>query len=201
MKAPGISPTDAALVSRIVQEARKEFFSLGFNSVTMDDLAGKMGMSKKTLYKYFPGKEELLEAVIQAKLNEADGDLQAAVNVPGQNIKARLASGITCLLGHMQEIKPPFVRDMSRHAPELFQRVQVRRQSLIQRHIGKILEEGTRSGEIRGDIELRLVMEILFGTVNAVMTPSKVAEMDMNPGEVLSAIFTVLLEGLLKKGK
>jgi len=47
---------------RIVDAGRAHFFSHGFRSVTMDDLAGELGISKKTLYAHFPGKIDLLEA-------------------------------------------------------------------------------------------------------------------------------------------
>src|SRR5206468_11314777 len=62
---------------RIVDAARAHFFSHGFRSVTMDDLAAEMGISKKTLYAHFPSKIALLEAVladkfvgVEAKLTE-----------------------------------------------------------------------------------------------------------------------------------
>src|SRR6266487_848275 len=62
---------------RIVEVARAHFFSHGFRSVTMDDLAAELGISKKTLYAHFPGKIALLEAVladkfvgVEAKLTE-----------------------------------------------------------------------------------------------------------------------------------
>ena len=45
---------------RIVDAARVHFFSHGFRSVTMDDLAEELGISKKTLYAHFPGKIDLL---------------------------------------------------------------------------------------------------------------------------------------------
>src|SRR6184192_4336272 len=61
----------------IVEAARAHFFSHGFRSVTMDDLADELGISKKTLYAHFPSKIALLEAVladkfagVQAKLKE-----------------------------------------------------------------------------------------------------------------------------------
>src|SRR5215211_9244620 len=53
---------------RIVDAARSHFFSHGFRSVTMDDLAEELGISKKTLYAYFPGKFDLFEAVLAEKL-------------------------------------------------------------------------------------------------------------------------------------
>src|SRR6266436_9584052 len=52
---------------RIVQAAREHFFSHGFRSVTMDDLAEELAISKKTLYAYFPSKIALLEAVLADK--------------------------------------------------------------------------------------------------------------------------------------
>src|SRR5947208_12079724 len=71
------NPTADASRQRIVEAARAHFFSHGFRSVTMDDLAEELGVSKKTLYAYFPGKIQLLEAVlankfagVEAKLNE-----------------------------------------------------------------------------------------------------------------------------------
>ena len=48
---------------QIVEAARAHFFSHGFRSVTMDDLAEELGISKKTLYAYFPGKIELLQRI------------------------------------------------------------------------------------------------------------------------------------------
>ena len=51
---------------RIVEAARAHFFSHGFRSVTMDDLADELGISKKTLYAHFRSKIALLEAVLAA---------------------------------------------------------------------------------------------------------------------------------------
>ena len=46
---------------KIIQEARELFLTLGFKSVTMDDIANKLGMSKKTIYTYFSNKTKLVE--------------------------------------------------------------------------------------------------------------------------------------------
>lgn len=51
-------------MEEIVITATKMFLRLGFKSVTMDDVASKMGISKKTIYKYFENKEELIEACV-----------------------------------------------------------------------------------------------------------------------------------------
>src|SRR6266487_1206852 len=60
---------------RIVQAAREHFFSHGFRSVTMDDLAEELAISKKTLYAHFPSKTALLEAVLADKFADVSAEL------------------------------------------------------------------------------------------------------------------------------
>src|SRR5690242_6592932 len=70
-------PTRAATPqARIVAGARRHFFAHGFRGVTMDELARELGMSKKTLYVSFPGKRDLLRAVIANKAEEIGSDLE-----------------------------------------------------------------------------------------------------------------------------
>src|SRR6266568_9460791 len=61
---------------RIVDAARAHFFSHGFRRVTMNDLAAELGISKKTLYVHFPGKIDLLEAVLADKLASVEATLK-----------------------------------------------------------------------------------------------------------------------------
>ena len=46
---------------KIITKAKDMFLKLGFKSITMDDIAGEMCISKKTIYKYFANKELLIE--------------------------------------------------------------------------------------------------------------------------------------------
>src|SRR5438874_10407025 len=75
---------------RIVDAARAHFFSHGFRSVTMDDLAEELGVSKKTLYNHFPGKIELLEAVLADKFAGVEAKLKEAAHMNPHNFPATL---------------------------------------------------------------------------------------------------------------
>ncbi len=50
---------------KIITKAKDMFLKLGFKSITMDDIAGEMCISKKTIYKYFANKELLIEQSVQ----------------------------------------------------------------------------------------------------------------------------------------
>src|SRR5690349_23450237 len=75
---------------RIVEAARAHFFSHGFRSVTMDDLAEELGISKKTLYTHFPGKLDLLEAVLADKFAGVEATLRQVMRSHPHNFPVTL---------------------------------------------------------------------------------------------------------------
>src|ERR1700758_2788465 len=127
---------------RIVDAARVHFFSHGFRSVTMDDLALELGISKKTLYAYFPGKFDLLEAVLADKLTGVEATLKEVTRAHPDDFPTTLRELLAGTQRELGEIKPPFVRDMRQKAPEVFKLVERRRAALIQHYFGKLFVEG-----------------------------------------------------------
>ena len=190
-------PPDPPTAQRIVAAARHHFFTHGLRTVTMDDLARELGMSKKTLYAKFPSKESLLRAVLLDKFRSIDRDLDRAVAECPADVLAGLRQLLVCVQHHTEEIRAPFVRDMRREAPEMFQLVQSRRRDVIQRHFGKLFDDGRRAGIIRKDIPTRLMIEILLGATEAIVNPAKMGELDLTPKEGFVSIITVILEGVL----
>jgi AcrR family transcriptional regulator len=186
---------------RIVAGARAHFFAHGFRSVTMSDLAAELGMSKKTLYAHFPSKAALLSAVITNKLVRVEHDLAAVMSRDASTFAQRLQRLLAALRGQMDEIQPAFVRDVRRENPELFARIQGERRQLIHRFFGGLLEEGRKAGMIRKDIPVKLLIEILVGSVDAVLVPARVEELGLSVKTGFAQIIAVFLEGaLVRKG-
>jgi AcrR family transcriptional regulator len=182
---------------RIVDAARAHFFSHGFRSVTMDDLAEELGISKKTLYAHFPGKIELLEAVLADKFAGVEAKLKEVARAHPQDFPATLHALLANTQRELDEIKPPFVRDMRQKAPHVFKVVERRRAALIERSFGRLFIEGQRAGMVRKDVPARLIIEILLAMVQAIMNPPKMEELGMMPKEGFSGILKIVLEGAL----
>ena len=193
---------DNAAAQRIVEAARRHFLAHGFRSVTMDDLAEELGMSKKTLYASFSGKTDLLRAVLLDKFRSIETDLEGIGSAASVNVLDSLHQLLACVQRHAEEIQPAFVRDIRREAPEMFQLVQSRRRDVIQRYFGRIFEDGRRAGIFRKDIPSRLMIEILLGATEAIMNPPKMAELGLTPKTGFLSIITIVLEGVLtEKGR
>ena len=168
----------------------------------MNDLAAELGISKKTLYVHFPDKMAVLEAVLADKFAGVQAKLEQVTCEHAHDFPAALHELLANTQRELDEIKPPFVRDMRQKAPHVFKTVERRRSELIGHVFGKLFVEGQRAGMVRKDIPAKIMIEILLGTVQAIVNPAKVEELGMTPRSAFSAILDVVLEGVLtRKGK
>jgi AcrR family transcriptional regulator len=195
-------PAESGPSGRIVAAARRHFLAHGFRGVTMDDLANDLGMSKKTLYAAFPSKTHLLRAVLVDKFHSVETDLDRLRGKKSPDPLLALQDLLACVQQHAAEIQPAFVRDIRREAPELFELVQSRRRAVIQRHFGRLFDDGRRAGIFRKDISTRMMIEVLLGATEALINPVKLAELEMSPEAGFRLVITVILEGVLtEKGR
>ena len=193
----GRSPKDESARQRIITAARRHFFAFGFRSVTMDDIAAELAMSKKTLYAHFRSKSELVQAVVADKRRSIEADLKQISSESSSDFSSAIKQFLAKMQRHLEEIHPPFMRDIQREAPEIFELVEIYRRDHIHRYLSNILTQGRRAGIIRKDIPMRLIIEIWLGVVEAVINPSKLTELGLTPKAGFSAVTSVILEGLM----
>lgn len=194
-------PRPEAACRRVIALARQHFFSHGFRRVTMDDLAADLGMSKKTVYAQFPSKAALLDAVMADKFAEVDADLARATTRCAADFAGGLRDLLAVMQRHTEEIRPPFIRDVRRSAPDFFQRIEARRGELLRRHFGKLFAAGRRARRVRADIPTRFVVELLLGATQTIMNPPKIADLGLTPDTGFRWITTVVLEGVLVRDR
>ncbi|MEX2045245.1 MAG: helix-turn-helix domain-containing protein, partial [Opitutus sp.] len=77
---PLFDPADPA--GRILHAAHQQLFTLGYQALTMDELAHELGMSKKTLYVHFAGKDAIIERIIDGIGRTLRTRLEAVLDDP-----------------------------------------------------------------------------------------------------------------------
>ena len=184
---------------RLVAAAGEHFFHHGFQRVTMDDLAEELGVSKKTLYAFFPSKDALLEAALAEKFARLEATLKQRENETAGDFAVALHAMLASMQRELDELKPPFVRDMRRREPAIFQRIEHRRAQLIDEHFGKLLRRGRREGSLRTDISVSLIIETLLSALAGVMNPQKSAELGLSPKEIFTQVIELTLHGALSQ--
>src|ERR1044072_3308726 len=94
-------PDVLAIRARILGPARAAFFAQGYSRFTMDGLAAELGMSKKTLYVHFAGKDEIVGAVIDHLGGEIRADADALLRNRALNFAEKLRGFVEGMVERM----------------------------------------------------------------------------------------------------
>ncbi len=191
------TPAEDPARSRILQGARQHFLAHGFRGVSMDDLAAELAMSKKTLYSRFRTKQNLLEAVIDEQFRLVNEDLERILAAPSSDFPDTLQEILACIQRHTNEVKPPFLKDIRQESPQTFQRLETLRRALIGRHFGELMRRGRAAGFIRKDIPAEIIIEILLASVQAIVNPARMEELNLTVKGGFALITKVVLEGAI----
>ena len=137
----------------IVKRALNDFMQYGFKTFTMDDLASKMGISKKTLYEHFPSKNDLVEAVLDYALDMSCKNVEAFVQGDGSVIE-----NVYCNHKKVKEIfninsdRP--IWELQKYYSKTYERMEIEFAKSDARFIDKLLEKGWQEGLFREDINV-----------------------------------------------
>ncbi len=137
----------------IVKRALNDFMQYGFKTFTMDDLANKMGMSKKTLYEYFPSKNDLVEATLDYALEISCKNADTFVQGEG--------SVIENVYRNQKKVQEVFninsdrpIWELQKYYPKTYERMEGEFAKTDALFIDKLLEKGWQEGLFRKDIKV-----------------------------------------------
>lgn len=182
---------------RILEKASDQFFALGYTRVTMDELAKELGMSKKTLYKYFPSKVDMLRAIVQDFIREVIEEQDRILNDKKLDFEQRLSELLKLLVRLLSKIDPSLMRDVQRAAPDVWETIEQTRQNRINTVFGGLLREGQQNGYVRRDIHLPLVIMAMAATIRATLNPATVSQFPVSLIDAFETVRSLYLGGIL----
>jgi len=188
--------TDIKYQERIMEAARNKFFEQGFVKVTVDEIASDLGMSKKTLYKFFPSKEDLVRKVIHFMMRQANARIEAIVKSekPFAEKLSELLSFIGRLWGRAGRQLP---LDMKKYFPDLWKELEVFRRERILVNMQKMFLQAKKEGELRDDVDPQLLMLMFLVCVEGILNPTTLAEQPFSLAEAFRGIFKILFVGAM----
>jgi AcrR family transcriptional regulator len=162
----------------------------------VDELCAGMALSKRTFYKHFANRDELVEAV-----------LWNSVSAPMQDIVTNLmtpAPAQTVLERHFQllqqflltSISLPFMADIEDLMPELWARIEERRRAVVEL-VANLLERGQREGVLRPDLNPFVLTRVFQRLVTVVADPSFLRAEGLSMVETVKTMKTLVLHGVL----
>lgn len=198
MTPPAIANESSAETRRrIVETAQERFRSFGFSAVTMDDIARELGMSKKTLYEFFPGKKDLLRATNDLKNETCEAEFRAIASEE-KEFFGRARRTFAYIAQLYSRLTPAYMTDLRRNAPDVWGEIQKFRRTRVRSFMLELLDQGVAQGVLRKDLDRETLVRLYLTMTSALLYPEISG---WEPGEQITPVFEtfvrVYFEGLI----
>jgi len=156
---------------RILLKAEELFMQYGIRSVSMDDIANGLGMSKKTLYQYFADKDDLVEGVVNGHINISEGD---CLNCRKEATDAIHEIFLTMehIAQEFNNMNPMLLYDLEKFHFKAYQRFKDYKDKFLLQVIRNNIEWGMKEELYRPDLHIDILSKY---RIESIMIPFNVA--------------------------
>jgi len=178
---------------RIIDALSELSEARGFYNVTMDELSERAGMSKRTVYRYFTGKEEIIEAVLDEFMATVAAGIEDIVQGE-KNIVDMFAELVKHLARPGGKIGNPLVlRDLRVHYPHFWHKIEGFRAAEVQRFIHLAMVKNNLAWQVNPQI----FMTVFLAAVQAVVNPDFILDQGLTFNEVTGQLVELFSYGLV----
>lgn len=151
---------------KIINRATELFLTLGFKSVTMDDIANELGISKKTIYVHFENKTKLVEATTLEMFELISEGIDGICLLEKDPIE-EIYDIKKLVLEHLKDEKSSPYHQLQKYYPKIFNSLKSKQYGLMEDCVADNLNRGIARGLYRADIEVEFISKIYFTCIMA----------------------------------
>ena len=185
---------------KIVELTEEKFFRDGFYKTTMDEVASELKMSKKTIYKLFPSKQDLVKAIAKHFMEGLKNKILPALN-SDKNAIEKLAELNNILAKVSQKVPSKRMDEIKTYFPSLWNEIDSFRTKMMFANITKVIDQGKEEG-LFIDYPTPIIMNTLVSAVRSTVNPEFILNNNFSISESALYTFKVVIGGIVtEKGR
>lgn len=188
--------TELELREVILEHARNVFLARGFSKVTVDEIASQLGISKKTLYKSYPSKEELLRASLHSMMRSAGWELERIVS-SDKPLVDKLAIAMMTMGTYLSKVRKESILDLQRSAPTIWKELDKFRKDQIVSRLVAMVAQAKSENILRPEVHEEVVVEMLVNSIQGIVNPEMLVTHSFSAEQATRSIVTVIFQGAL----
>jgi TetR/AcrR family transcriptional regulator, cholesterol catabolism regulator len=161
----------STIQERILQETGAMFFRHGIRTITMDDIAAKLGISKKTIYQFYSDKGELVKSFTDLQLRAQEKDMETIQNQSKDAIDEML-NLMTHLENFFNRVNPAVFYDLQKYHPQSWNAFKLFKEKCVIGFIEDNLKRGIQQELYRKDLKIKILARLRIEEVEMGFHPS-----------------------------
>jgi TetR/AcrR family transcriptional regulator, cholesterol catabolism regulator len=189
------------LKTKIIETAEKLFLTYGFRSITMDEVAKELGISKKTIYQFFTDKNELVEVVTVRYMEEKRKKISEIMTVAKDSID-ELMMVSEQMIQNFSSINPVAMLDLQKYHANAWKAFLKFKQDFFLTMIKESLEKGIANGFFRAEINPTILSRMRFEQIQLAFNQEIYPAQEFNFIQLQQHLMEHFVHGILsEKGR
>lgn len=185
---------------KILNYSKERFISEGFHKISMDEIASGLQISKKTIYKYYPSKENLIHEIVKSDMDSMNLIIKSIIDSDSDVIK-KFVEILEFYFSVLTKFSDKWMRDMQIHTPDLWCEVDKFRADKIHSGLIKLLNQGKKE-KLVADIPPEIIIMSHTTAMRAISNPEFLNQCNFSFRRALQSAFEMLINGILtEKGR
>ncbi len=162
----------------------------------MDDIATHLGISKKTLYKWFDNKDQIVSAVISSHLHGVQGECEGII-IQAQNAVDEMLQMMSWTERQFSGMNPTALHDLRKYYPVAWDLFHAHKNKYILNQIQANLRRGVAEGLYRSDLDVEVLSRLRLSQIDALFDPDVFPHTEFEPLRVQMACNEHFLLGMV----
>ena len=180
---------------RILEKATDLFMRYGIRSITMDEIAAQLGISKKTIYQFYADKDEIVDAVVSQVTQKNETDC-AASRGESENAIHEIFLAIEQTEEMLKGMNPVIMYDLEKHHPRAFKKLRDHKLQFLFKAVKENLQRGVEEELYRPDINTDIIARHRIESVFMAFNPDIFSHNKYRVNDVLYEIDNLFLHGI-----
>lgn len=180
----------------ILHTATELFLDQGFKSITMDDIAQGMGMSKKTIYSHYSNKEAIVEASAIHLFTSICGGIDT-IRERKMNPIEELYDIKKYVLEHLKGEHTSPMYQLQKYYPKIHQTMRKGQYDYMQTCVTENLQRGVEQGLFRSDINVQFVSRIYFTGMTGIKDAAIFPQSEFQPQDLYDMYLEYHIRGIV----
>ena len=178
----------------ILEQGFEKLAKEGAGNFTVESLASNLGMSKKTIYKFFPTKELLIEKMVTFFTGSILRKFQAVTESDNKPVE-KFEEIMSFLINKVGYLKMENAMEMKARYPNIWKMVEEFRLDLIH-YIAIIFREAQSQGYAKSELDMDVVAIIYMNIINSTFQPEFFIKNNLAPSNTISTFVKMVTEGI-----
>lgn len=181
--------------NQILEESYKLFHQFGIKSITMDDIAKHLSISKKTLYKHFKSKKDIVYEVMKKQIDYTE-TFSLKVFSESDNAIHELFRVMEMIRKIFHGMNASLLFDLQKYHPKSWRLMEDHQRNFVQDLIGKTLQRGMEEGLFRKDLNVNILIKLRLEEMKSAFDPIIFPSTEYNMEEVQIVLMEHFILGI-----